>query len=97
MPCYLHNVQTPLQNAVEDVFDKGGTVDRVDKNGKIENDYKINDIQRMNGIYNIFSYFDIEVLKIAWKHANKRLGKDIWFHKVTNPVPTRWWLVGTTA
>ena len=97
LPCSLHNVQTPLRNAVEEVFGKGGSVERVLEGGKKVQDYLINAMQLMNGIHNIFSYLDIEVLKLAWEHANERLGTNVLFHKITNPVLTRWWLVGTTA
>ena len=69
--CSLHNLQTCLRNAVEDVFGEGGTVDR---SGEL--DYKINAMQLMNGVYNMFAYLDLEVLKCAWDDACVRLGLD---------------------
>ena len=59
--CALHNVQTCLQDAVEEVFGSGGMTEKKVGN-KTEKDFKMNAMQLMNGIYNMFSYLDDSVL-----------------------------------
>ena len=66
-------------------------------NNKVEKDFKMNAMQLMNGVYNLFSYLDNNLLEQIWQHANEVLEKDIPFKVITNLVLTRWWLVGTTA
>ena len=51
--CALHNVQTCLRNAVEEVFGAGGMTEKKVSN-KTEKDFKMNAMQHMNGIYNLF-------------------------------------------
>ena len=94
--CSLHNVQTCLRNCVEEVFGAGGMSET--KVGRsIKRTFKMNAMQLMNGVFNLFTYLDLEVLKGIWEHTNNILGTNEPFHKLTNPVLTRWWLVGQTA
>ena len=59
--CALHNVQTCLRNAVEEVFGVGGMTEKK-VNNKVEIDFKMNAMQLMNGVYNLFTYLDNNLL-----------------------------------
>mmetsp|Transcript_54432 Transcript_54432/g.63624 ORF Transcript_54432/g.63624 Transcript_54432/m.63624 type:complete len:207 (+) Transcript_54432:954-1574(+) len=48
-------------------------------------------------LHNIQTCLDSNVLRKMWDHANALLGENEKFYAITNPVLTRWWLVGKTA
>ena len=54
-------------------------------------------MQLLNGACNIFNYLDIEEVQGFWEDALVRLNRTNKFKKLTNPVLTRWWLVGACA
>ena len=54
-------------------------------------------MQLLNGMFNIGSYLNADVLERMRNHACTILHKTIKFKPLTNPVLTRWWLVGVTA
>ena len=91
--CSLHNVQTCLRQCVQKVYGEGGMIEK--QNGKVE--YKKNAMQLLNGLYNLFTYLDVEEIKEMWRVTCEDLGVDEKFTKLTNPVVTRWWLIGVTA
>ena len=96
--CSLHNIQTCLRQCIQKVYGEGEQVERVSECGKKTQDYKINAMQLLNGLYNLFKYLDLEEMKEIWKVSCEDLGKDnVKFKKLTNPVVTRWWLIGVTA
>ena len=97
--CSLHNVQTCLRQCIQQVFGEGGTVDMVDPaTKKVRKDYKKNAMQLLNGLYNLFTYLDVDEMRAIWEIACNDLGiTDAKFVKLTNPVVTRWWLIGVTA
>ena len=79
------------------MFGEGGTVERVLESGQKEKDWLMNAMQLMNGIFNIFTYLDVKVIRDIWENTNIQLQKNEPFQVITNPVLTRWWLVGCTA
>ena len=54
-------------------------------------------MQLLNGLYNLFTYLNTSEIKAMWDHACKDLNSPKKFSPLTNPVLTRWWLVGVTA
>ena len=91
--CALNNLQTCLQNSVEKIFGQGGMT--TDKNGKHE--FKRNEMRLLNGLYNLFTYLNTSKIQAMWDHTCKDLNSTKKFSPLTNPVLTRWWLVGVTA
>ena len=89
--CALHNLQTCFRNAIEKIFGEGGM------NGTNQREFKKNAMQLLNGMFNIGSYLNADVLEQMWNHACTIVHKTIKFKPLTNPVLTRWWLVGVTA
>ena len=87
--CSLHNLQTALRNAIQQVFGEGGK----DEKGE----HKMNAMQLMHGMYNIQNYLTSDVLKTLWQEACTALGV-LKSHKLLlAPVLTRWWSVGVCA
>ena len=60
-------------------------------------DLKINDMQLLNDVYNLFKYLNIEEMREIGTILCRDLGKTATFKKLTNPVVTCWWLIGVTA
>ena len=55
-------------------------------------------MQLLNGLYNYFKYLDLEEMREIWELSCEDLEKEnVKFKKLTNPVVTRWWLIGVTA
>ena len=87
--CSLHNLQTCLRQVIQKVYGEGGMIE-TNFSGKKVKDYKKKMMQLLNGLYNIFTYIDIEEMRKIWKVACEDLGVDIKFMKLTNPVVKRW-------
>jgi hypothetical protein len=86
--CVLHNLQTCLRNAVENVTGLGG------QNEKGE--YKMNVMQMLHGAYNIQNWQEVEELKEVWSFVQDADGllMRLTFKRLEEPILTRWWLVG---
>ena len=89
--CSLHNLQTALRNGIEFVFGGGG----MDENG-----FKLNCMQMLHGAYNLQNWEEKECLKEMWefiRDVERGNVEDIPFKALSEPVATRWWLVGECA
>ena len=58
--CTLHNLQTSLRNAVENVLGEGGV--------NADSEFKMNVMQMLHGAYNIQNWLEIDELKESWKY-----------------------------
>ena len=83
--CCLHNLQTALRNAIIEVFGEGGVDNKT-------NEYKMNAMQLLHGMYNIHTYIPSKVFKKLWKKVSN-LPCSI----LPAPILTRWWSVGLCA
>ena len=54
-------------------------------------------MQLLNGMFNIGSYLNADVLEQMWNHVCTILHKTIKFKPLTNTFLKHWWLVGVTA
>ena len=90
----LHDIQKTLHQGIKTVFGEGGNL----KLKKGEKDTKKkNAMQLLHGLWNLSNYLDEDFFKEAWKLACDNLGMNVKYVKLSQPVLTRWWLVGQCA
>ena len=87
--CSLHDLQTALRNAAEQVLGVG----RTDENSA----HMQTAMQMLHGCYNLQNWHETDELKNIFEFVVKQEGLSNKYVSLPEPVMTRWWLVGACA